>query len=164
MQRFESFDRRVVAFLARHGVTALRVAVGLIFVWFGGLKFVPGLSPAEDLATRTVTTLSFGLVPPNAALILIALLETAIGVGLLTGLWLRATLALLAFQLVGTMTPLVLFPSEAFRVFPVVPTLEGQYILKNLVLAGAGLVMGATVRGGRMQAEPARAKRLQSTA
>jgi hypothetical protein len=66
----------------------------------------------------------------------------------------RLTLALLVFQMAGTLTPLVLFPGEAFTLFPYAPTLEGQYIIKNLVLVGAGLVIGATVRGGRIIADP----------
>lgn len=64
------------------------------------------------------------------------------------------TLLLLAFQMAGTLTPLVLFLAEAFLQFPYAPTLEGQYILKNLVLIGAGLVIGATVCGGRLVAGP----------
>jgi hypothetical protein len=48
--------------------------------------------------------------------------------------------------MLGTMTPLILFPAETFVIFPLVPTLEGQYIIKNLVLISAGLVIGSTVR------------------
>jgi hypothetical protein len=66
----------------------------------------------------------------------------------------RLTLALLVFQMAGTLTPLALFPGEAFLHFPYAPTLEGQYIIKNLVLIGAGLVIGSTVRGGQIVAEP----------
>ena len=54
----------------------------------------------------------------------------------------------------GTITPLFLFPAETFTIFPWVPNLEGQYIIKNLVLISAGLVVGSTVRGGRLVAEP----------
>lgn len=60
----------------------------------------------------------------------------------------------MAFQMIGAMAPLVLYPQEVFRVFPIAPTLEGQYILKNLVLIGAAMVLAATVRGGRVVAEP----------
>ena len=54
----------------------------------------------------------------------------------------------------GTFTPLVLFPDETWTVFPIAPTLEGQYIIKNIVLIGAAMVVGATVRGGRIVPEP----------
>lgn len=72
--------------------------------------------------------------------------------GLLFGAYLRATLFLLWLQMLGTITPLFLFPAECFTKFPYAPTLEGQYIIKNVVLISAGLVIGATVRGGRLEA------------
>jgi hypothetical protein len=56
----------------------------------------------------------------------------------------------------GTILPLFFFPNETFVAFPHAPTLEGQYIIKNLVLVAAGLVVGATVRGGRLTANPMR--------
>jgi hypothetical protein len=55
--------------------------------------------------------------------------------------------------MLGTITPLLLFPGEAFLRIPYAPTLEGQYIIKNMVLISAGLVLGATVRGGRIVPE-----------
>jgi hypothetical protein len=56
--------------------------------------------------------------------------------------------------MLGTLTPIVLVPHEVFVQIPHVPTLEGQYIIKNLVLISAGIVVGATVRGGRIVPEP----------
>ena len=79
-------------------------------------------------------------------------------IGLLFGLYLRATLFLLWLQMLGTITPLFFFPHEVFAVFPFAPTLEGQYIVKNIVLISAGLVIGATVRGGRVVADPNKIK------
>ncbi|MDX1617096.1 MAG: hypothetical protein R3300_22515, partial [Candidatus Promineifilaceae bacterium] len=73
-------------------------------------------------------------------------------------LFMRATLALLFLQMVGTVTPLFLFPEAAFNAFPFQPTLEGQYIIKNLVLVSAGIVLGATVRGGTIVADPETAR------
>jgi hypothetical protein len=75
-----------------------------------------------------------------------------VGLGLVFGVFLRATLLLLWLQMIGTAAPLFLFPNESFTHIPYAPTLEGQYIIKNLVLASAGLVVGATVRGGRLSA------------
>jgi hypothetical protein len=82
---------------------------------------------------------------------MLAVWETAIGLGLLTRRFLRLTLGLLFVQMPGTMLPLVLFPQETFLVFPYAPTIEGQYIIKNLVLVSAAIVVGATVRGGRLE-------------
>lgn len=150
---FERVDRKITETLAQVGIPALRVSLGVIFLWFGFLKFFPGLSSAEGLAVATIRELSFGLVPDSLSLLGIATIETAIGIGLILGVSLRAVLLLLWMQMIGTLTPLLLFPTETFTNFPWVPTLEGQYIIKNLILISAALVIGATVRGGRLVAE-----------
>jgi uncharacterized membrane protein YkgB len=154
----DPLDARITAWMARHGVTLTRLALGIVFFWFGVIKFVPGWSPAADLATRTITQLTFGMVPPAVSLPVLAAWESLIGLGLLSGRFLRATLLLLFVQMPGTMMPLFLFPGETFRAFPYAPTLEGQYIIKNLVLVGAAIVIGATVRGGQLL--PTRAPRV----
>jgi len=150
---YDQIDARITAFLARVSVPTLRIGLGIVFFWFGVLKFFPGLSPAQDLAARTIETLSGGLVQPGVSLPVLATWECLIGLGLLTGRFLRATLALLMLQMAGTITPLFLFPTETFTQFPYAPTLEGQYIIKNVVLIGAAMVVGGTVRGGRLVPE-----------
>lgn len=140
--------------MADHGLLLLRLALGVIFLWFGALKLVPGLSPAEGLAGRTIEVLTFQAIPAATAVPLLGIWESAIGLGLLSGLFMRATLLLLFVQMLGTLTPLLLFPSETFDTFPFVPTLEGQYIIKNAVLIAGAVVLGATVRGGRLTPEP----------
>jgi uncharacterized membrane protein YphA (DoxX/SURF4 family) len=147
-------DVKITNWMARYGIVLLRISLGVVFFWFGALKFFPGLSPAQDLAARTVSVLTFGLVPPDISVPVLALWECVIGLGLITGVFMRGTLLLLFLQMLGTITPLFFFPSEAFMRFPYAPTLEGQYIIKNLVLVSAGLVIGATVRGGAMVADP----------
>jgi uncharacterized membrane protein YphA (DoxX/SURF4 family) len=154
--RFDRLDRTITTTLAAFAIPLLRIALGIVFLWFGALKLVPGLSPAENLAGRTIETLSLGLVPAAVAVPFLAAWEVLIGVGLITGRFLRATLLLLIVQMLGTLTPLVLFPTETFTIFPIAPTLEGQYIIKNLVLVAAAMVVGATVRGGQLLAEPPR--------
>jgi uncharacterized membrane protein YphA (DoxX/SURF4 family) len=145
-------DARLTQWMARYGVVTLRVTLGIVFFWFGVLKFFPGLSPAQTLAVETVDALAFGLLPASISLVLLALLECTIGLGLISGKFIRLTLLLLAFQMVGAATPLFLFPGEVFTQFPYAPTLEGQYIIKNLVLVSAWIVIGATVRGGGLTA------------
>lgn len=152
--RFDRLDRRITLALATAAIPVLRVSLGVVFLWFGALKLVPGLSPAQDLAGRTIEQLTLGLVPPEVAVPVLAAWEVLIGLGLLAGRFLRATLALLALQMLGALTPLLLFPGETFTAFPAAPTLEGQYIIKNVVLIAAGMVVGATVRGGQLLAEP----------
>ena len=153
--RLNPLDLRITAWMARHGVTLTRIALGIVFLWFGAIKFVPGWSPAADLAARTIERLTFGLVSPAVGLPVLAAWEVLIGVGLLTGRLLRLTLLLLFVQMPGTMMPLLLFPQETFLAFPLAPTIEGQYIIKNLVIVSAAIVVGATVRGGRLSATPA---------
>ncbi|MGF1668779.1 MAG: hypothetical protein ACFCVC_21150, partial [Acidimicrobiia bacterium] len=86
--------------------------------------------------------------------IILAALETAIGLGLISGKFIRVTLLLLFGQMLGTVTPLFLFPELTWQSFPFAPTLEGQYIIKNLVLVSAGITIGATVRGGGVIDDP----------
>jgi uncharacterized membrane protein YkgB len=150
----EPIDIRLTGWMARHGITLTRVALGVVFLWFGAIKFVPGWSPAADLAARTIEQITFGIVTPEIGLPLLAAWESLIGIGLLLGRFLRLTLLLLFVQMPGTMLPLILFPSETFTAFPHAPTMEGQYIIKNLVLIAAAIVIGATVRGGELRAEP----------
>ena len=147
-------DVRLTRWMARHGPTLLRISLGVVFFWFGVLKFFPGLSPAQELAGRTIEVLSFGVVPPKISLPVLAAWECVIGLGLITGIWMRATLLLLMLQMLGTLTPIVLFPNEVFLRAPYAPTLEGQYIIKNFVLISAAIVLGALVRGGSMIADP----------
>jgi uncharacterized membrane protein YphA (DoxX/SURF4 family) len=152
--RLDSIDRAITQWMAKHGVTLLRWSIGVIFVWFGALKLVPGLSPADEIATKTAMALTFNLFSEDFVRTALAVLEIAIGLGLLLGRFLRLTLLLLFAQMAGTLTPLFLFPERIWSDFPFVLTLEGQYILKNAVLISAGIVIGATVRGGRIVVEP----------
>ncbi len=147
------FDARMANWMARHAILFLRISLGIVFLWFGGLKLIPGLSPAEGLAGKTIVALTGGLMSASVAVTILAVWETLIGLGLLTGKYLRATLGLLWLQMLGTVTPLFLFPDECWQVFAFVPTMEGQYILKNLVLVSAGIAIGATVRGGHLVCE-----------
>jgi uncharacterized membrane protein YphA (DoxX/SURF4 family) len=142
-------DRAVTRWMARAGVPILRVGMGVVFFWFGILKLFPGLSPAEDLVRNTVY-----FVPPEVFIPVLAVWETLIGLGLITGQFMRLTLLLLFLQMPGTALPLVLLPEVVWTAFPYGLTLEGQYIIKNLALIGGGIVLGGTVRGGRVVAEP----------
>ena len=151
-----TLDLAVTRWMARSGPALLRVSLGVVFLWFGALKFFPDLSPAQELATRTISVLTMGLVPPAVSLPVLAAWECVIGLGLIAGRALRAILLLLYLQMLGTLTPIVLFPHEVFARIPYAPTLEGQYIIKNVVLISAGIVVGATVRGGRLVADPPR--------
>lgn len=140
-------ERVATDLLARHSITALRVSLGVVFLLFGALKFIPGASPAQDLAVRTVETLTFGLLHDGVALAAIATIECVIGLTMLTGKFLRLGLLVLAAAMVGIMSPLVLFYGD---LFPGYPTLTGQYVIKDIVLVTAGLVIAAKALGARL--------------
>ncbi len=137
--------------LVVHSVTVLRVALGAVFLGFGVLKYFPGVSPAEDLVGATTQLLTFDLVPPRVSLVAVATLECFIGACLITGRFMRLAIWLLALQLIGILVPLVLLTGRLFAGPYGAPTLEGQYVLKDVILFGAGMVVAAgTFRGGRL--------------
>jgi uncharacterized membrane protein YkgB len=140
-----ALDRRIAAFMHRWGMVALQVSLALIFVWFGILKPF-GLSPAEPLVKPTVQWMP--LFSPDTWLALIGWWEVVIGVTFLFRKTVRLAIALLALQMVGTFMPLVILPHVTFQAgrIPYAPTMEGQYIIKNLLIISAALVVGGTVR------------------
>ena len=131
--------------MQRWGVPCVRVSFGVIFIWFGLLKPL-GLSAAEPLVLSTVAWMP--LLESGTWLNLIGWWEVAIGITFLFQKTLRVAIALLAGQMVGTFLPLVLLPEVTFQAghFPYGPTMEGQYIIKNLMIISAALVVGGTVR------------------
>ena len=150
---FDRVDLRITRWMARYSLDVLRFALGVIFIWFGALKFFPGLSPAEELVRNTIYFFD-----PDFFLPILATWEVLIGIGFLSGFFTnklqRATILLLFMQMVGAALPLILLPEVCWTNFPFVLTLEGQYIIKNLVIIGSALVLGGTVRGGRVEADP----------
>jgi putative oxidoreductase len=137
-------------FLTRWSVPALRVALGLVFLGFGVLKFFPGASPAEEIAGRTVETLTLGLVPGTVAVVVVAVMECFIGLTLVTGRLLRAGLLVLAVAMAGILSPVALFGSELFGDGM---SLLGQYILKDVVLVSGAAVVAAVALGARLRHE-----------
>lgn len=140
---------RLTDLLTAHSTTVLRISLGLVFLVFASFKFVSGASPAEDLAVATVGKLTFGLVTGSAALLLTALTETIVGLTLLTGRFVKVGLVVLAGAMAGIMSPLVLFPDQMWSGNG--PTLTGQYVFKDIVLAAAGLVVAAHALGARLR-------------
>lgn len=151
-ERLKAIDRRIADFMRRWGVPALRLSFAIIFIWFGILKPL-GLSPAAPLVERTVAWMP--LFSTGEWVTVIGWWEVAIGVTFLFRATLRIAIALLAMQMVGTLLPLVLLPEVTFQAggVPWVPTMEGQYIVKNLLIISAALVVGGTVRTDRTPPE-----------
>jgi uncharacterized membrane protein YphA (DoxX/SURF4 family) len=153
-RKFDQIDKAISEWMNLYGISILRISLGVIFLWFGVLKFFPGSSPAEELATKTIALLTFGILKPTVSIFLLAAMETLIGVGLIFRIFLRITLLTLFLQMLGTITPLFFFPAETFTIVPLNPTLEGQYIIKNIVLVSAGIVIGATIRKKKEHISP----------
>jgi putative oxidoreductase len=140
---------RVTDVLTAHSIDVLRISLGLVFLVFASFKYVSGASPAEHLAIATVDKLTLGMVSGHSALLFTALTETVIGVTLLTGRFVKVGLAVMAMALVGILSPLVLFPDQMWSGNG--PTLTGQYVFKDIVLAAAGLVVAAHALGARLR-------------
>lgn len=131
---------RIAAWMERHGYGLLRIAIGIVFIWFGVLKSL-GLSPAEALVAKATTW-----IPIPGFLYILSAWEVAIGVCFLFKRFTRWGIVLLLLHMPGTMLPLITLPEETFIRFPFALTLEGQFIIKNLVLIGAALVLGGKIR------------------
>ncbi len=139
----DAMDARIAGWMDQHGRFLLRISLAIVFIWFGLLKPF-GLSPAEELIQNTVYW-----IPADVFVPILGWWEVAIGVGMLFRPLLRAAIFLLFLQMPGTALPLVLLPEVCFAEFPYALTLEGQYIVKNLTLIAAAIVVGGTVRAKR---------------
>lgn len=132
----KKLDLDVINFLNRVSLPALRISLGIVFIWFGVLKLF-GNSPANDLITKTVYWFN-----PDVFIPILGIWEATIGLCLLVPSFIRLGLFLLALQMPGTFLPLVLLPEVCFQTNIFDLTLEGQYIVKNLVLIGAAMAVG----------------------
>lgn len=122
-------------------INTLRISIGIVYFWFGILKFFANVSPAELLAIDTLTTLSFHLIPAGICYLLLGLTETLIGVLLLSNKWISVTVSVGFLHMLGTFTPIVLQPHIFFTDAPFGITLTGQYIFKNIIIVSALLVI-----------------------
>ena len=141
---FDRFDRMVVAALERWSVQLLRLSLGIVFLWFGGLK-VFGVSPVSDLVAATVYW-----VDPDWFVVSLGVVEMLVGAGLILRRAMRIILAVFLAQMAGTFLVVILLPDIAFQDGnPLKLTVEGEFVIKNLVLLSAGLVVGSMVRRDR---------------
>lgn len=146
------------SWIDKHGIDALRISVGIVFLWFGVLKFFSDASPAEQIAGDTLSLVTLHLFPEKILMPLLAILECVIGIGLLFRKAVRYVIPLFYFQMAGAILPLVLFPDKCWSGL-LVPTLLGQYIIKNCVLISAAIVLGVVANGGELIADPAIAQK-----
>jgi len=123
--------------LQRRSITALRLALGLVFLWFGALKLL-GASPVMNLLEHT-----YWFLPVRSFAVALGVWEVLIGVGLMVKRALYCTLGLLCLHLTGTFVALGLAPALFFQHGnPLWLTAEGEFVVKNAVLIAAALVIG----------------------
>jgi uncharacterized membrane protein YkgB len=141
LQKLKCIDLAIATWMYRNGRLFLRYSLAVIFIWFGLLKPF-GMSPAADLVAKTVYWM-----PPEIFIPILGYWEVLIGVGLLFRPLLRISIFLLFLQMGGTIMPLFILPEICYTKFPFGLTLEGQYIIKNLLIISSALVIGGSVRG-----------------
>ena len=141
VKTYDELDIFITKFMSKWGITFLRYSLGLIYIWFGILKPF-GLSPAQELVENTV----YWFDNPKTFVPILGWWEVVIGLTMCIKPLIRVSIFLLFIQMPGTFLPLILLPEVCFNNFPFGLTLEGQYIIKNLIIISAALVVGSTVR------------------
>jgi len=139
-ERFELLDRRITAWMRRHGHYLDRWALGAYFVWFGVLKVLEYKSATSIIAE----TVYFG--DPDTTARVLGLWEAAIGVCLIFHPLARVAIALLAIRLPGTLLALAIKSDVCWTDSSLVPTIQGQYLIKDAILLTAAMVIGGGLR------------------
>ncbi len=138
------FDETAIGFVREHGILALRIALAVVFIWFGALKLF-GVSPVADLVARTLPFLA-----PDVAVKGMGALELLIGAGLLSGWAIRVTMLIFFLQMLGTFLVLILEPEQSFQHGnPLLLSVQGEFVVKNLVLIAAGIVIASAITPAR---------------
>ena len=149
VSHLKALDDRVRRFLGTTGVAALRVSLGVVFIWFGLLK-VLDVSPVAGLVSRTVYWFDSDIVVP-----VLGVVEIAVGSLLMVNRLVRVALAIFAGQMVGTFLVFLILPDVVFRDGnPLLLTVEGEFVIKNLVLIAGAMVVGSRVRPIRVRPSP----------
>ena len=141
IRTYDELDIFITKFMSKWGITFLRYSLGVIYIWFGILKPF-GLSPAQELVENTV----YWFDNPKTFVPILGWWEVVIGLTMCIKPLIRVSIFLLFIQMPGTFLPLILLPEICFNNFAFGLTLEGQYIIKNLIIISAALVVGSTVR------------------
>lgn len=140
LNKYNSIEKKALNLMDDHGLAFLRIAMAVVFIWFGALKPF-GLSPATQLVIDVTAW-----IPIPDFVSFLGYWEIAIGLCFLYQPLLRVALALLFLHMPGTMLPFFIVPEQCWTAFPYALTLEGQYIVKNLVLISGALVIGGALR------------------
>lgn len=139
--------------IEKKSTAILRFSIGIIYIWFGVLKFFPATSPAETIVSETLYSISFGLLEGHVPVVILGLLEIGIGFAFLFKK-LKYAVPLMYFQMMGTVLPLFIFTDKTWVSAPLIPSLLGQYIIKNLVFIAAAIILGAEAGGAKLITDP----------
>jgi putative oxidoreductase len=139
-----ALERRAAALVRPFSMTLLRVSLGVVFIWFGALK-IADITPVGDLVAGTVPWLDRTWFVPTLGAV-----EVVLGLALIIGRWLTVVCAVLVAHLCGTFLVLVMEPQLAFQNGnPLVLTTIGEFVVKNVVLISAALVLASRYRAHR---------------
>jgi putative oxidoreductase len=129
---------RLISVVLKFSLPILRISLGALYIWFGALK-VADVTPVGELVARTVPFL-----PAHFFVPALGVFECVLGLALLVGRRMEFVAALMILHLLGTMLVLVTQPSVAFmNGNPLVLSMTGEFVMKNVVLMSAGLVLAA---------------------
>ena len=147
---YDRLDQTIVRVMRTYGITLLRLALALTYIWFGALKVLQ-VSPVADLVAQTVYWVPAAFFVP-----FLGVWEIAVGLGLLFRFALRLTLLFFFMQMAGTFLVLIIHPGLSFQDGnPLLLTVLGEFVVKNLVLLTAGVVIGSTVQRGEAERQAA---------
>jgi uncharacterized membrane protein YkgB len=142
-QKLWSADLAFIQILRRNYLWIARVALFVVFFWFGALKLL-GASPASPLA-EALTQRTIGMHYFDISFVILSLIECLIGILFLFPRAIRIVLPLLFLHMILVCSPLVLVPDLVWS-SPLVPTLEGQYIIKNAVIVALAIAIASATK------------------
>ncbi|MEP2024392.1 MAG: doxx family protein [Reichenbachiella sp.] len=137
----EKIDNGLFALADKYGIVLLELSIGLIYMWFGILKFFPNYSPAEVLAADTLDLLTLHFFDKKILIWVLAFGELLIGLALILKLKSKYVIWGLLVHMGGTFSPIFFFPEQVFTHPPFGFSMVGQYIMKNIVIISAALVI-----------------------
>jgi len=138
---WRTIPRQLIIHIRRRSLWLLRFSLGLVFVWFGALK-IAGRTPVATLIARTIPFFDRTWFVP-----MLGVFEVLLALALIVGRGLRWVVAIMVAHLCGTFMVFVTQPGMAFQHGnPLLLTEDGEFVLKNLVLIAAALVLATHVR------------------
>ena len=140
LELIKKIDPHIINCFRKYEIILARLAIFVVYFWFGFLKII-GFSPATPLV-QALFEKTIDFMPFSTFYILFAIFEVVIGtLFLIRGLE-RVAILMLGLHLITTAMPLVLLPQIAWQGF-MIPTLEGQYMIKNVLILACAVVIGS---------------------